>query len=292
LSRALVLVALLLSAAAHAGVRVQDSAGRTVTLDEPARRIVALAPHIVENLFSAGAGDKIVGTVDYANFPPAAENIPTLGSAHAWSLESLVALAPDLVVLWESGSGMGALPQLERLGLTVYVSEPRQLSDIIDNIRDFGLLAGTSAAAEASAMAFASAITELEAAYGQRTPLSVFYQIWNRPLQTINGKHLISAVMRVCGGRNLFEDLHQLAPRVSLESVLERDPDVIVTSGMGESRPEWLDSWRQYPQLTAVKNNALLHVHPDLIQRPTVRIAQGAALLCAGLENLRAPVGQ
>lgn len=289
MSRGLVLIALLLCTTAQAGVRVQDSAGRIVTLDQPAHRIVALAPHIVENLFSAGAGDRIVGTVDYANFPHGAQNIPTLGSAHAWSLESLVALEPDLVVLWESGSGLGALPQLERLGLTVYVSEPRQLSDITDNIRDFGLLAGTTPAAEASVMAFATAMAELEAAYGKRSPLSVFYQIWNRPLQTINGEHLISAVMRICGARNLFSDMRQLAPRVSLESVLERNPDVIVTSGMGESRPEWLDSWRQYPQLTAVKNDALLHVHPDLIQRPTVRIARGAALLCTGLDNVRGP---
>jgi iron complex transport system substrate-binding protein len=287
MSRGCFLAALLLCATAHAGISVEDSAGRIVTLDEPARRIVALAPHIVENLFAAGAGERIVGTVDHADFPPEAERIPTVGSAHTWSLESVVALAPDLVVLWDSGNGMAALPQLERLGLTVYVSEPRQPADIIDNVRDFGVLAGSSAQAESSAGAFDAAMTALADAYSQRRPLSVFYQIWNSPLQTINGEHLISTIMHTCGGRNVFGDTRQLAPQVSLESVLERDPDVIVASGMGESRPEWLDSWRRYPQLSAVRHGALVHIHPDLIQRPTVRIARGAALLCERLEAIR-----
>jgi iron complex transport system substrate-binding protein len=285
-------LALLLCATAQAGISVEDSAGRVVTLDQPARRIVALAPHIVENLFSAGAGERIVGTVDHADFPAGARQIPTVGSAHAWSLESVVALAPDLVVLWESGNGMAALPQLERLGLTAYVSEPRQPADIIDNIRDFGVLAGTSTQAESSAAAFDAAMARLEAAHSQRGSLSVFYQIWNSPLQTINGEHLISTVMRICGGRNVFDDTRQLAPQVSLEAVLERDPDVIVASGMGESRPEWLDSWRAYPQLAAVRHGALVHIHPDLIQRPTVRIAQGAALLCERMEAVRERTGQ
>lgn len=278
---------LLLSATTVAGIEVVDSAGRTVVMDSPARRIVALAPHIVENLFSAGAGEKIVGTVDYANFPASAMDIPRVGSAYAWSLETVVAAAPDLVVLWGSGNGMAALPQLERLGLTVYVSEPRKLADISESIRDFGLLAGTSAIADLNAERLEATLGDLREGYGGARILSVFYQIWNSPLQTINGEHMISAVMSVCGGRNVFFDTYQLAPQVSLESVLERDPDAIVASGMDESRPEWLDTWRQYPQLTAVRRGALFHIHPDLIQRPTMRIAEGAEQLCAQLQSLR-----
>ena len=285
--RWLCLLCLLVNATARAEIQVQDSAGRTVSLDAPAERIVALAPHIVENLFSAGAGAKLVGTVDYADYPAQARDITRLGSAYAWSLESVVAMAPDLVVLWGSGNGMSALPQLERLGLTVYVSEPRALGDISASIRDFGLLAGTSATAEKNASQFDSRMDTLRSEYRRRKPLSVFYQIWNRPLQTINGEHMISAVIELCGGRNVFANTQQLAPQVSLESVLERDPDAIVASGMGESRPEWLDTWRQYPQLAAVQSGALLHIHPDLIQRPTVRIAQGAESLCSQLETVR-----
>ena len=285
--RWLCVLCLLVSATARSEIQVRDSAGRTVSLDAPAERIVALAPHIVENLFSAGAGAKLVGTVDYADYPAQARNIARLGSAYAWSLESVVAMAPDLVVLWGSGNGMSALPQLERLGLTVYVSEPRALGDISASIRDFGLLAGTTETAEENASYFESTMDALSGQYSQRTQLSVFYQIWNSPLQTINGEHMISAVVELCGGRNVFADTQQLAPQVSLESVLERDPDAIVASGMGESRPEWLDTWRQYPQLAAVQSGALLHVHPDLIQRPTMRIAQGAESLCSQLDTVR-----
>ena len=278
---------LLVSASARADIQVLDSAGRVVSLDAPAERIVALAPHIVENLFSAGAGAKLVGTVDYADHPAQARDITRLGSAYAWSLESVVAMTPDLVVLWGSGNGMSALPQLERLGLTVYVSEPRTLDDISASIRDFGLLAGTSETAEKNASLFDSDMGALRREYSHRTQLSVFYQIWNSPLQTINGEHMISAVIALCGGRNMFADTQQLAPQVSLESVLDRDPDAIVASGMGESRPEWLDTWRQYPQLAAVQSGALLHIHPDLIQRPTMRIAQGAESLCKQLDAVR-----
>ena len=271
-----------------AGPSVVDSAGREVSLEQPAASIVALAPHTVENLFSAGAGEKLVGVVSYSDYPDAATRIPKVGSAHAWSLESVVALKPDLVVLWGSGNGMAALPQLERLGLTVYVSEPRMLGDIANSIRDFGILAGTEAVAEHNAEQFEQDIDSLQKSYGGQPVMRAFYQIWNDPLQTINGQHMISQVMTLCGGSNVFAGEQQLAPRISLESVLEADPDAIIASGMGVSRPEWLDEWKQYKSLSAVQRGALLHVHPDLIQRPTARIALGALELCGKLAEARA----
>lgn len=286
--RCLAAIAVLLAAVnSHAGPTVIDSSGRKVSLEEPAQRIVGLAPHIVENLFSAGAGDKIVGVVSYSDYPPRAIGIQKVGSAYAWSLESVIALDPDLVVLWGSGNGMAALPQLERLGLEVYVSEPRELADIAGSIRDFGTLAGTAQTAEKNARKLEREIDRLQARYSQLAALRVFYQIWNQPLQTINGDHMISHVISLCGGRNIFADEPQLAPRVSLETILQMDPDVIVASGMDESRPEWLDDWLQYRSLQAVNTGALLHIHPDIIQRPTARIASGAAQLCRKLDTVR-----
>ena len=271
--------------ASMAGPSVVDSADRIVTLQQPAARIVGLAPHIVENIFSAGAGDKLVGVVSYSDYPEQAKDIPQVGSAYAWSLESLIALAPDLVVLWGSGNGMASMAQLERLGIPVYISEPRKLADIGDSIRDIGELAGTSDIAGQRAAKFEATIAGLDARYGAAEPLGVFYQIWNTPLQTVNGEHMISHVIELCGGRNVFAEETQLAPRIGLESVLKADPQVIVASGMDVSRPEWLDDWKQYPSLRAVQNDALLHVHPDLIQRPTMRIAEGAKDLCEKLES-------
>ena len=268
-------------------ITVQDFSGREVTLDQPAKRIVALAPHIVENLYSAGAGDKLVGVVSYSNFPDEAKNVPEVGSYNAFSLEQVLALNPDLVVMWGSGNGMQTLSKFEALGIPVYVSELRQLSDVPKSIRNLSQLAGTPAIGEAEASRIETELNALHRRYGEKRSLSVLYQIWNDPLQTVNGEHLISEIIALCGGHNVFGDASSLAPRVSIESVLLRDPDAIVASGMGEARPEWLDQWRAYPSLTAVADEALFFVNPDHLQRPSARIVLGARSLCQQLDQIR-----
>lgn len=280
------LIACLLACEAWA-VSVTDFAGRTVELDRPAQRIVALAPHIVENLYSAGAGDKLVGVVSYSDYPPGARSIPRVGSYNAFSLEKLVALQPDLVVMWGSGSGGSTLSRLTSLDIPVYVSELRNLADIPASIRRLGILAGTTGVSEPEAARLERELTELRRTYAEAVPLNVFYQIWHEPLQTVNGDHLISQVIALCGGRNLFATARSLAPRISVESVLAGNPDAIVAGGMGEAQPDWLDDWRRYPALSAVSGKALLYVNPDLIQRPTARILTGARHLCRQLQTLR-----
>ena len=268
-------------------ITVQDFSGREVTLDQPAKRIVALAPHIVENLYSAGAGDKLVGVVSYSNFPDEAKNVPEVGTYNAFSLEQVLALNPDLIVMWGSGNGMQTLSKFEALGIPVYVSELRQLSDVPKSIRNLSQLAGTPAIGEAEASRIETELNALQRRYGEKRSLSVLYQIWNDPLQTVNGEHLISEIIALCGGHNVFGDASSLAPRVSIESVLLRDPDAIVASGMGEARPEWLDQWRAYPSLTAVADEALFFVNPDHLQRPSARIVLGARSLCQQLDQIR-----
>ena len=278
---------LTLTVPGFAEIRLTDFQQRQLVLEKPAQRIVALAPHIVENTFSAGAGDKLVGVVSFSDYPIAAKNIPRIGDYKSWSLETIVALQPDLILMWGSGNGMNALSSLEKLGVPVYVSEPRQLQDIPDTIRAISRLAGTEAVGEAEAQRIEQAFAELEGNYSERRNLSVLYQVWNEPLQTLNGEHLISHAIALCGGGNIFADAVSLAPKISLESVLYRDPDVIVASGMGAARPDWLDMWKQYPSLTAVKNNHLFFVNPDHIQRPTARILLGTKSLCEQMESAR-----
>lgn len=288
-ARALLLSGLLIAGAstAHADISVIDSQARTVTLTEPAQRIIALAPHIVENTFSAGAGHKLVGVTSYSNFPEQAKRIVEVGSYNAWSLESIIALKPDLIIMWGSGNGMGKLTTLERLNIPVYVSEPRRLEDIAKTIQDIGQLAGTERTGAAEAQRIDQALAELNKSYRHRSPRTVFYQVWNAPLQTLNGEHLISDVMNLCGASNVFADAASLAPKISLESVLNRDPDAIIASGMDAARPEWLDAWKAYPSLSAVQNDGLFFIHPDHIQRPTARIVLGARALCEQLDTLR-----
>ena len=268
-------------------ITVQDFAGREVTLTQPAQRIVALAPHIVENLYSAGAGARLVGVVSYSNYPQEAATIPQVGSYNAFSLEQIVALQPDLVVMWGSGNGLQTLDKLQALGIPVYVSELRQLSDVPHSIRRLGQLAGTIAVSEREARRIEQEISALQSRYGGQQQLGVFYQIWNEPLQTVNGEHLISEIISLCGGRNVFGDARSLAPRISIESVMLRDPDAIVASGMGQARPEWLDQWRNYPSLKAVAGEALFFIDPDHVQRPTARVLLGAQRLCQQLEQVR-----
>ncbi|MEZ5568562.1 MAG: cobalamin-binding protein [Halioglobus sp.] len=268
-------------------LEVTDFAGRRVTLAKPAERIVALAPHSVENLYSAGAGHTLVGVVSYSNFPEAAKRLPIVGSYNAFSFEQIVALKPDLVLMWGSGNGMQTLTQLERLGIPVYVSELRRLADVPASIRRLGVLAGTEAVSHRKAEELEAALRDLRQAYSNQTTLSVFYQIWNEPLQTVNGEHLISEIITLCGGRNIFADSPALAPRISVESVLLANPDAIVASGMGVARPRWLDDWRRYPALAAVRNNGLLFIDPDHLQRPTARVFTGARALCEQLATLR-----
>ena len=283
----LVLLFLSVIAVPAQAITVQDFSGREVTLDQPAKRIVALAPHIVENLYSAGAGDKLVGVVSYSDFPDEAKNVPEVGTYNAFSLEQVLALNPDLVVMWGSGNGMQTLSTFEALGIPVYVSELRQLSDVPKSIRNLSQLAGTPAIGEAEASRIETELNALHRRYGEKRSLSVLYQIWNDPLQTVNGEHLISEIISLCGGHNVFGDASSLAPRVSIESVLLRDPDAIVASGMGEARPEWLDQWRAYPSLTAVADEALFFVNPDHLQRPSARIVLGARSLCQQLDQIR-----
>lgn len=280
-------VLLMLAAAAQAEqLRVVDFMGRTVTLAAPAQRIVALAPHIVENLYSAGAGDRLVGVVSYSDFPESAQSLTRVGSFNAFSLEQIVAARPDLILMWGSGNGAGALEKLERLGIPVYVSELRQLSDIPASIRLLGTLAGSEVQAEREATRLEQGFAALAERYRAASRVSVFYQIWHQPLQTINGEHLISQVIALCGGDNIFADAATLAPRINLESVLARNPDAIIAGGMGTAHPEWLDDWHRYPGLRAL-DSGLLVVNPDLIQRPTARVLEGAQDLCSQLQAVR-----
>lgn len=286
--RAVRLIALLLAAlpgaAGHAAVSAVDYLGNTVTLEKPARRIVALAPHIVENVFSAGAGDRLVGVVAHSDYPAQAAGIPVIGDYQAWSIEAIVALQPDLILAWGSGNRSHAVKSIARLGAPVFVSEPRRLEDIPRNIRAIGTLAGTGDSADAEAQRIERGLSELREKYRSQRRLQVFYQVWHTPLQTLNGDHLVSRVLSLCGADNAFADAPSLAPVISIESVLQRDPDAIVAGGMGEARPEWLDDWRRYPSLRAVRRGALYFVHPDQLQRPTARILLGARALCRQLD--------
>jgi iron complex transport system substrate-binding protein len=270
-----------------AGVEVSDDSGAQVRLAQPAQRIISLAPHVTEMLFAAGAGAKLVGTVDYSDYPPAAARLPRVGGYHNLDLERILALRPDLVVAWESGNPPLTLQRLRSFGLRLFLSEPRLPEDIARDIEALGQLAGTTATAQPAAVAFRRRLAQLRARYHRRAVVSVFYQIWDQPLMTVNGAHLISQVIRLCGGRNVFAALAPLAPVVDVEAVIRADPDVIVLSAPGEDSAGGPAAWRRYPSLTAVRNGNLFFIPPDLLQRSGPRVLDGAEILCRDLDRAR-----
>jgi iron complex transport system substrate-binding protein len=277
---------------AFADIEVVDALGRTVALEKPATRVVSLAPHITEVVFAAGAGEQLIGAVSYSDYPEAAKDIPRVGSYDTVSYETLVALNPDLVLAWHEGNGDEVVARLESFGLNVYVSEPRKLEDVAVSLRAVGKLTGNEEIAEAAAQTFLQQLSHLRETYSTQEPVSVYYQIWDEPLLTLNGDHLISDVVRLCGGHNVFADAIALVSRISVESVIRADPEVIVASGMDKARPEWLDDWREWTSMTAVKNGQLYFVPPDVLQRHTPRIIEGASLLCEALQKAREHYGQ
>lgn len=272
---------------AQAQITLTDDAGQPLRLDKPATRIVSLAPHVTELLFAAGAGARVVGVVAYSDFPPEARALPQVGSYTQVDLEAVIALRPDLVVGWKSGNREQHLERLRALGIAVWLNEPRSLDDVARSIEALGTLAGSTAVAQANADAFRRRHARLKADYSERPTVRTFYQIWDRPLMTVNDEHVIADVIRLCGGQNVFGTLAQLAPTIGVESVLAANPEAIVASGMDEARPEWLDQWKRWPALAATAADNLFFVPPDLIQRHTPRLLDGAEALCAHLETAR-----
>jgi iron complex transport system substrate-binding protein len=266
-------------------VSVTDAAGHTITLDTPARRVVSLAPNITELLFAAGAGGLLVGVSEFSDYPAQAKELPRVGGSGRADLERILVLQPDLVLAWSSGNSSSDLRRLRELGLTVFETEPRRLEDIPELVRNLGRLTGTLAPAEVVAARFSGRIESLRRRFAARAPVRVFFQIEQRPLMTLNGEHLVSDVLALCGGRNIYAELTTLAPAVSVEDVLVRRPDAVLVSAAIADADAIAARWRAMDQLSAGRH--VYTVPPDLLVRPTLRIADGAELVCGLLDGVR-----
>ena len=286
---ALVIFLLLLGsrAAAHP-LCAMDALGREICLAEPATRIISLSPGATELVFSAGAGDAVVGVGAWSDYPPEANSIPRVGDSSRVDLETILTLKPDLVIGWTDGNPRAQLDRLAGLGVPVFWLAPRTFDDIADAVRTLGLLTGHQPLAEQQAQAFLAGLDAIEDRYVSAESVRVFYQVWDQPLMTVNGDELISKSIQLCGGVNVFGELPRLVPRVSLENLLTADPEVIVTAGRGEADQTWLDRWQAWPSLTAVATGNLFYLSPDLLQRASLRMLEGTRELCDLLDQARA----
>ncbi|WP_331609361.1 cobalamin-binding protein [Povalibacter sp.] len=250
-----------------------------------ASRIVSLAPNLTELAFAAGAGDRIVGTVEYSDYPKQATTIPRIGDAFRVDYERILALQPDAILAWQPGTPPATVERLRSLRLTVNVIRTQRLADIGAAVRDIGRIAGTQALAAAEADRFERDIASLRQEYGARSPVSVFLQINDRPLYTVNGAQIMSEVIGLCGGVNIFSSLNELAPQVGVEAVIAANPEVIITTGPADA--EAFTQWRRWPQIRAVHAQNLYALSPDDLSRSATRLAKGARDMCRTLQTAR-----
>ncbi|MFO1284114.1 MAG: cobalamin-binding protein [Burkholderiales bacterium] len=288
LARALIAVsAITSSSAAGASVEVVTADGSRLRLEAPARRIVSLAPHATELIYAAGAGSRLVGVHTHSDYPPAARQVRTVGDAGAIDVEGIVALKPDLVVTWP-WTVPAQVERLRALGIPILVTLPDRPGAIADEIERIGVLTGTPATASAAAAEFRARLARVVLRHRDASPVSVFYEVSDKPLFTLGGDHLVSQAIAACGGRNVFSTLKVPAPEVDVEAVLSARPDVIVAGTAGAVRPAWLDQWRRWPSLPAAVHGNLYAVDADLLHRPGPRFVAGVEALCAALDEARA----
>ncbi|MEE9342375.1 MAG: cobalamin-binding protein [Gammaproteobacteria bacterium] len=272
---------------AHADITVTDDAGRTVNVKQPARRIVSLSPHTTELLFSAGAGDYVVAVSAFSDFPEQAKKLPVISGGTGVDIERILGFEPDLVVAWLSGNSRLQLKKLESLGLTVFYSEPVTIEGIASNIESLGLLSGTSGYASQIAAQFKIGVDQLSSTYQNAPEMSAFFQIWNPPLMTIGGRHLISQWMALCGVRNVFAEESPLALVVSKESVLLSDPDVLISGQYGLSIESFQNSWGKWKHLRANVSEKLIVQDATVLARQVPRALDSAIQLCQALDQFR-----
>lgn len=277
--------------AAPGAVSVVDDHGQTITLPAPARRVVSLAPHVTELVFAAGAGDRLVGAVAYSDYPDAARQIQRIGDNKALDLEAITALKPDLFVVWRHGNAQRQIEKLQTLNIPIYQSEPRRLEDIPAALERLGVLMGSAEVARAEGRRYTQRLAELRKRYEGAAKVPTFYQVWSRPLMTLNDTHMVSDVIRLCGGVNVFGSLVPLVPTLSEEAVLQANPEFMFTAAPGATTSgrtlDDLGEWRRFPRLLAVARGNLFSVNGDLINRPTPRILDGAQRVCEAMEAAR-----
>lgn len=273
-----------ISLSAQADVAAKDARGKEIRLSQPASRIIALAPFLTELFYAIDAGGQLVAVSAFSDFPAAARSLPIIGDARRVDIERIITLKPDLVVAWLTGNAAADIQRLEKLGLKVYVAEPRRLNHIGPLMRDLGVLAGRQVPAEFASYRFEGELAEFRQKYAGRTPVRAFVQISARPLMTLNGEHFVSDILALCGGINVFADSPVLVPQVGIEDVLARDPEVIMVA---DTNPAARDAWAGLTQLQAVRAKRVFLLPPDLVLRPTPRALLGARHVCRDLNFAR-----
>ncbi len=264
--------------------QVRDDEGRNLSLPGPPQRVVSLSPGATAMLFAAGGGARVVGTPDFSVEPDGARTIARIGDSHGFDLERILGLHPDLIVAWTGGFSEAQLLPFERAGLVVYRHRVTRLADLPASIERLGALLDTRAVAQPAAADLRLRIEALRARYHRARAPRILVQVWDRPVYTIGGAQLIDDAVSLCGFDNIYRELHDAAPAVSLESIAARDPEVIVAVAADEpAAQEWIQHWHAFPSMTAVRSGRLLSFVDARLSRLGPQVVDATEALCARL---------
>ncbi len=249
------------------------------------QRIVTLSPHLAELVFAVGSGHQLVGVSAYTDYPAAVTDLPVIGDAFNIDQERLTLLEPDLLLAWDTGTPAHVIDELRNRGYTVEVITTTSLSDIGAALKRIGALTGRESDATAAADSFSAGLDDIARQSTGAASIDVFYQVYRRPLYTINGTHFVSQLIELCGGRNVFDDLDGLAPLISVEAMLERNPEVILAST--DAGQLAFEEWERWPDLPANRFGNRYLIPANDIGRPTPRLLAGARAVCEALQKSR-----
>jgi iron complex transport system substrate-binding protein len=267
---------------------VRDDAGDLVQVPDAPCRIVSLAPGTTAMLYAAGAGHCLVGTIAHSSEPAEAAAVKVVGDAETLDFEQLLALRPTVVVVAVDVVQRVRIDRLRALGLPVYQVHVTTLAGMPESLRRLGELTGTAETAGRAAAALDADLAGLAARYRARPALRVLYQIWDKPIYTIGGRHVISDALALCGATNVFGELTTAAPAVTREAAVLRNPDLIVVSAPPGYGDEWLAEWRKYPALKAVRAGHLVKYTDERIDRMGPSVIAATANLCEVIDRARA----
>jgi iron complex transport system substrate-binding protein len=274
-----------LAFAAPAQITMRDDLLRPIVVKEPATRIVTLAPFLTELVYAVGAGDRLVGVSQFSDYPPEARKLPQVATGAGFTLERIASLNPDLVLAWKDGIRREDAERISGFGAIVYVASARTLEDVPRLLEVIGLLTGTDGVRPK--VDFQEKLTALRKKNEAKPRLTVFMEIWNRPLTTISGTHYMNQALEICHGDNVFKELTRVAPTVEWEDLYSRNPSVIVGAASAQDEKEFRSNWEIRPGLEAVKENRLVYIANDALLRPSTRVLTGIDELCTGLDKFR-----
>lgn len=268
-----------------AGVAAAAPSGEPGRAEEPrAQRVITLAPHLAELVYAAGGGDRLVGVSSYSDYPPQVAALPVVADNGRIDIERVLRLKPDLVLAWRSGMQSEQWRELEERGIKVLVSEAEELHEVARLLRAFGRSFGDFKQAEMAALKYEGEIWALRERYGYRSRVRTFVEIWPEPLMTVNDRHIIAKVVRLCGGENVYGGLTALTPSISKEQLIATQPDLILSTVSGTDAKL---RWQRFAQLKAVKTGQVHSINASLLTRMGPRLPEAAMQVCTRIDALR-----